>query len=283
MIRFLVKSAVLGTLATGTLWMTVGPQQVKSWVRDGKKAVQEQIDEYQGMDRRLRKIEGEIGDLDQEIKRLKETAYKAEVEVKNLEEEVAQREEDLTGLKTNLEKAHHLLDSDMNSFRIGGINYTRGEVEGDVEAKIELYNVQQSTLAHLRETLMTHRNALTMARENVKRGEVVKVDLQSQVRLLRAKLQRFEARKVYHEAVAADFDAQEFNTDIGQCRKLISEFEDQLVVKNKLLDESLRVDPKSHVAGIDYQAPERAEDVMTRLSLILDGDSEATLVVIEDR
>ena len=283
MIRFISKAVVLGSLATGTLWMTVGPDQIQDWFKDGKKAVQEQINEYQGMGAELRKIEQKVHKLDREIQQLTESAYKAEIDVKELEQEIEERQSSLDRLKLNLEKANALLAAEANHYRIGGLEYTRDEVQRDVQDKIELYKVQKTTLAHMRETLMIRRNALTMARENVTRGKEVRTELKEQTRLLAAKLKRYEARRVYSEAVASDFDAQEFNTEIGSARKLLASFDKKLKVKDRLLDEQLRVASESKLTGIDYNAPEGPKDVSSELSMILDDDRSASVLIVEKR
>ena len=55
-----------------------------------------------------------------------------------------------------------------------------------------------------------------------------------------AKLERYKARQYYAEAVAMDFDARDFNTEIGDARQSLAKFEQKLDIKNQLLDE--RVD-----------------------------------------
>lgn len=284
MIRFLSKTAVLGTLATGTLWLTVGPDQIKDWVSDGKDAVQQQISEYQGMGAELRKVEKKVQKLDREIQDLAESAYKAEIDVKELEEDLDDRQSSIERLRVNLGKANALLGSEADYFAIGGIEYSRREVERDVQDKIELYKVQKSTLSHMRETLMIRRNALTMARENVVRGKEVRTELTEQVRLLAAKLKRYEARKIYSEAVTCDFDAQEFNTEIGSARKLLAQFDKKLKVKDRLLDEQLKIASESKLTGIDYDAPEVKGDLSSELSMILDdGRSAPSVLIVEKR
>ncbi len=281
MFRFLFKSALLGTGALIALGLAYGPDQLRSWVREGKQAVKEQISEYQGMSKELRTIQRRVDELDGEIRKLKESAVRSEIEVRNLEEEVEQRESSLNHLEGNLEKANVLLGGDATCYMIGGVSYTRGEVEGDVQDKIELFKVQQSTHQHLRETLMAHRNALALAKENVARGEVVRTELRSKVRLLEAQLKRFEAKKVYHEAVAKDFITNEFNTGLGEARKLLADFENKLAVKNRMLDEQMKVETTSKVTGIDYSEPERPADVRAQLSMILHGEGNSAILVVE--
>lgn len=283
MLKFLFKGAMLGCTALVALGLTYGPDQVKSWIRQGKKAVKDQIDEYKGMSAELRTIQRRVDALDGEIQKLKEGAIRSESDLKNLEVEVEQRESSLNSMQGNLEKANVLLGSDAARFLICGVSYSRNEVEQDVQDKIELFKVQKGTLDHLRETLMTQRNALALAQENVGRGEAVRTELISKVRLLDAQLKRYEAKRVYHEAVAHDFSTSTFNTGLGEARKLLADFESKLTVKNRLLDEQLKVETKSKVSGIDYSEKERATDVRSELSFVLSGSQDQSVLVVDKR
>jgi septal ring factor EnvC (AmiA/AmiB activator) len=276
MIKFLMRSVFLGALSAGALFAFGGTDQVMGWFQDSRQAVTEKINEFQGMSAELRKIESRVGRLDKEIQSLKENAIREDVEVRNLEQEVSDREEALERLRTNLEKANTLIETESDFFRIGGETYSRIEVERDVADKIRLYKVQEETMAHLRQTHMTHRNALALARENVNRGEAVRAELSSKVRLLKAKLERYKAREVYAEAVATDFDAQEFNTAMGETRSLFAKFETKLEVKNRMLDQRKKISNNSQVTGIDYEAPEKAPvDVRSELSRLLGNEVPA--------
>jgi len=229
---------------------------VIAWARQGKETIKNEISEIQGMSAELRSIEGRIGDLEGEVRRLKESAIREEVEVQHLDAETQQRQKQVEKLKANLEKAQSLLTSGGERFRIGNAEYTRSEVERDVADKIELYKVQQETLGQLHATLDTHRSALAIARENVSRGDALKGELASKVRLLQAKLEKHRAREVYADAVATDFDARDINTEIGEVRSLFAKFETKLEVKSRMLDERMKVSSNSRVSGIDYEAKE---------------------------
>lgn len=280
MFKFLFRSAMLGATALVALGVTYGPEKVRSWVRHGRQAVKEQFNEFQGMSAELRSIRQRVDELDGEIRKLKENSLHTQIDVQSLEKEVQDREQALGTLEANLQQANVLLGSEAGQFMICGVSYSRGEVEQDVQAKIELYKVQKGTLEHLRETLMAQRNALALAAENVTRGESVRSELLAKVRLLEAQLRRYEAKKVYHEAVANDFNTTEFNTGLGEARKLLADFESKLAVKNQLLDEQLKVEARSTVTGIDYNAREaQTRDLRSQLSDLFQVKAPELLVL----
>ena len=108
----------------------------------------------------------------------------------------------------------------------------------------------------------------------------VREDLVGKVALLQAKVEKYKARQVYAETVTLDFDARDFNTEIGEARQSLAKFEQKLEVKNRMLDEKLKVavSGKSVVSGIDYtKTAQQAEmDIQEQLSELLFGTASDT-------
>ena len=283
MFKFIGKTLILGGLGAGALGCLYGKDQLLSWVHQGKQEIAAKIDEIQGMKGELRGIESRVRSLEGEIRDLREHAITEEVEVQRIDQEATDRQAGLDRLKKNLEKAQALLASAGDRYVIGGVSYARTDVERDVAEKLDLFQVQTETLGQLRQTLEVRRGALAMARENVTRGESLKVELTGKLRLLEAKLEKQRAREIYAEAVTGDFDAAEFQTEIGEVRSLCAKFESKLEVKGRLLDERLRVAGGAKPAGIDYESKEpAANDVKERLSRLFGPLPEppATVVLV---
>lgn len=278
MFKFIGKSIVLSALGIGALGLLYGKDQVMTWARQGKEKIKTEINEMQGMNSELRSIEARVGSLETEVRGLRENAIREEVEVQHLESETQERSKNLDHLKSNLEKAQTLLTSGAERFRIGRVDYSRADVERDVADKIELYKVQQETLDQLTATLETHKSAVALAHENVARGEALKVELAGKVRLLQAKLEKHRAREVYADAVACDFDANDFNSQIGEVRQLFAKFETKLEVKSRMLDERMKVAVGTHVNGIDYEAKESSvsKNVVDQLNELFAAKPAAT-------
>lgn len=278
MIRFVLKSALLTALAAGVAAATFGTSTVAHWAKESTERVTSHFQEIQGLEPELRRIEEKVANLDDEIIELKELAFREEVEIRQLRTDIADRETTIESLRSNLERADSLLETELSTFKIRGITYTRHEVEKDVEDKMRLYQVQRDTMRQLRETLNTRENALAIAQENAQRGAVLREELTGQVRLLQAQLERYHAREVYADAVANDFDTQKFNSGIGEARQALAKFEHKLEVKNRMLDDRMRIAHGSEsVAGIDYHAPaETATALREELSLLLRGDELPT-------
>ena len=87
MFRFIGKTILLGAVGAGALGLLYGKDQVIAWARQGKETIKNEISEIQGMSAELRSIEGRIGDLEGEVRRLKESAIREEVEVQHFDAE----------------------------------------------------------------------------------------------------------------------------------------------------------------------------------------------------
>jgi chromosome segregation ATPase len=285
MFKLIGKTLVLGGLSAGALGCLYGKDQVLAWFQQGKQEIVAKIDELQGMKGELNSIESRVQSLEGEIRELREHSISEQIEVKRLEQEAADRQGALDRLKKNLEKAQSLLATAGERFVIGGVSYARAEIERDVAEKLDLWQVQQDTLAQLKQTLEVRQGALALAKENVTRGEALRGELTGKLRLLAAKLEKHRAREIYAEAVAGDFDAAEFQTTIGEVRQACAKFEGKLEVKDRMLDERMRVASGGKPAGIDYESPEpAATDISERLSRLLGPVVEPPpQVVVVDR
>lgn len=274
----LIKWAIAGAVvASGALFL-VGSDRLRLYAEHGKRVVQEKISEVTGLEGQLDAINGKIQNLDQEIVKLKEKMIEQRIDVSTLRETVDVKEAQLGKLKNNLEKASRLLSDPRDQFVIGRIAYTRHEVEVDAEEKLHSYQLQADSVKNMKETLKMKENALTISQENVAHGESLKAELEAKVRLLGAKLERYRAKQVLVEATATTIPTEELKTELGSAHAMLLEFEKQLEVKDRVLDERMKLAPEKaeHVSGIDYDATaEDTADIATMIQRYFSGDVPA--------
>jgi hypothetical protein len=193
-----------------------------------------------------------------------------QVDVEYLEDLIGEKDESHQKLESALERASELLEEGRESYRIGGRTYDRDEVERDAAEKLKIYKIQGETLDNLKETQRTKQSTLEMARSNVANAECVKAELIAKVRFLKADLEKYKAKEIFAESVNSGDLAAEFTTEIGKTHKLLAEFEKQLEIKDRILDERIRVNGE-YVGGIDYTAPkiDSDGDVASEIQAIL--------------
>lgn len=266
----LFRIGLLTTLVGGSAFALVGPERIKMFVLDGKESILSALDEVQGMESRLKMIKSEIGDLNDEMRRLREEAVRHRVETERLEEDVFVRGQSLERRAATLEKASVLLAGQDDSFEIGGRIYSRTEVERDASEKLALYNVQAETLENLQQTLATKKKAQGLAEENVGRAKVLRTQMASKVTLLEAELQKYRAKETFAATVEEAVDTSDLDSDLARARELIKSFEQELEVQDRMLDERLNSNPATTSGGIDYEVFEaKGGDLVEQIQAVL--------------
>jgi len=256
----LFRLGMLATLIGGSAFALVGPERIKQVFSDGKESVLEAIDATQSMESKLKQIHKQIASLDKETRDLKEEAIRRRVEAERLAVEVDEREHTLAKRAAVLERVSDLLAEGRDQYVIGRTVYSRGEIERDATEKLSLYNVQSETLKSLKETLETKQKAMEIARDNVGRAAALRIELQSKVGLLEAQLQKYRAKENFAATVDEVLDLSELDSDLARARELIQAFEQDLEVKDRMLDERLNGSPEQPRSGIDYEVLDQQEE-----------------------
>lgn len=250
----LFRLGLLTTLVGGSTVALVGSDRLKSLYESGKDTVLTAIDEVQGMESKLKEIRREIDGLDHESRELKEQAVRRRVESEQLRGEIDERQAALDKRKRVLEQVAEMLKENRDTIVIGRTVFSRSEVEQDAAEKLALYDLQTETLRSLRETLATKEKAQAIAEENVGRAAALRVDLASRVGLLEARLQKYRAKQAFAATVDDISDTADLDSDLAHARELMKEFEKDLEVKDRVLDEKLKGGTDQPRQGIDYDA-----------------------------
>ncbi|MFH0947158.1 MAG: hypothetical protein V2A76_18375 [Planctomycetota bacterium] len=272
----LFRLGMLATLIGGSTFALVGPERIKAVFDEGKDSVLEAIDGAQSMESKLTQIRKQISSLDTETRDLKEQAIRRRVEAERLSVEVEERESALAKRAVVLEKVSDLLAEGRDQYVIGRTVYGRAEIEKDAAEKLGLYTVQAETLKSLKETLATKQKALAISQENVGRAAALRIELASKVGLLEAQLQKFRAKETFAATVEEVLDFSELDSDLARARELIQNFEQDLEVKDRMLDERMSGNSEQPAGGIDYETLQQSEeDLVGRIQHALGGGTRA--------
>lgn len=269
----LFRLGMLATLVGGSAFALVGPERIKMYFDHGKQSVLDAIDGAQSMESKLELIRTQIEGLDDESRRLRKESIERRVETDRLELEVAEREKALETRSAVLKRVSDLLAEGKGEYVIGRTVYTRAEVERDAAEKLSLYDVQVATVKSLKETLATKQKAQEIAAENVGRAQALRAELASKVQLLEAELQKHRAKETFAATVDELVDTSELDSDLARARELIQEFEKDLEVQVRMLDERLQQGADQPAGGIDYEPLENGadEDLVGQIRRALDA------------
>jgi hypothetical protein len=250
--KTIIKFSIFTVLAVTSVFAILNWDSFKVFADTGKRMIENKINEAQSMETKLSLLQTRITGLDKEIYDLKTEVIRRKVDVEYMGKIVSDKESALFELKDALKQASTLLEDHRDSYVIGRRKYTFEEVARDAEEKLKLCRIQEETLKNLKRTLDTKLKTLALAEENVIKGEGMKGELTAKLKFLKAQVERFKAKEVYAETIKVeDPTSQEFKTLIGKTQKMLAEFEKQLAVKDRLLDERIRLSG-DYVGGIDY-------------------------------
>jgi chromosome segregation ATPase len=254
----------------------------KLFADTGKRIIEKKINEAQSMETKLNLLETKIQGLDEEILELKTEVVRRKVDVEYMERILTEKELAQANLKDSLESASALLERKRDHYMIGHRRYSFEDVARDAEEKMKLYKIQEETLNNLKRTLDTKQKTLAIAEQNVAKGEGIKAELNAKINFLSAQVERYKAKEVYAETVKTDDPTVEFKTLIGQTQKMLSDFETQLKVKDRLLDERIRLGG-DYVGGIDYsnENASDSEDIAGEISMYFKADRKASVAMEE--
>lgn len=250
--KTIIKFSIFAILSFTSAVALLNWDSFKVFANTGKNMIEQKINEAQSMETKLSLLQTQIQGLDKEIVELKTQVVRRKVDVEYMERLISEKELALMNLKETLEHASKLLEQKRDTYVIGFRRYTFEEVSRDAVEKMKLYKVQEETLNNLKRTLDTKRKTQMLAEQNVAKGESIKSELLAKVKFLKAQVDRYKAKEVYAETVKVNEPGVEFKTLIGKTQKMLSEFEKQLEVKDRLLDERIRLNG-DYVGGIDYK------------------------------
>jgi len=252
--KTLFKMGVLVVVIGVVVGALVFPDKLALYAGTGKRFIEEKIDEAQSMETKLALLETKVAGLDDEIVRLKEEVIRRKVDVESIEGMIESKSAAHERLRRGLERASELLAEGKGEYDICGRIYSREEVSRDAADKLRIFKIQSETLRNLQTTLETKLRTLEMAEANVDRGESVKTELVAKLRCLQADVEKYKAKQIYAETLNTDDSTAELNTELGLTQKMIAEFEKKLQVKDRILDEKIRVN-NDYIGGIDYESP----------------------------
>lgn len=272
MFSLITRIGLFGTLGVGSAVAFLGGDRVKLYYDNAKESIVSAIDEAQGMEAKLGLIRTQINSLDQEERRLKKDAIRNSVELDALRLDIDARRASVARQAELLEKVSNMLADGAAHYTIAGRTYDRAAVERDAAEKLAIYTVQKDTLASLEETLSTKEKAQLMAAENVGRASALRVELKAQVSLLEAKLEKYRAKQNFAATVEEVVDTDQIDSALARAKEMMRDFNQDLEVKDRMLDEQLKGAQKPVETGISYDAPTSAgEDLAMRIRAAIGG------------
>lgn len=171
-----------------------------------------------------------VEELMPEIRHSMHVIAEQQVEVEHLSEQVAAREARLEKQKETILSMRTDLDDTQNvSFRYAGHEYTKKEVEKDLDRRFKRFKAANDTIKSDRQILSARQKTLEANREKLENMLSAKRDLEVQIAQLEARFKAVEAAETVSQLAIDD-------SDLNRAKTLIRELNKQLDVKEKLMD-----------------------------------------------
>jgi len=232
---------VVGSLGVATTW---------SYIKTGWRKVGTSIREATPIAFDLERLNGELKDLEPEIRRNMGVVAQLEVETENLEQDIARLEEGQAQSLAEMKKLREVLGEAKSQYQFAGQVYKRNEVEADLARRMDRYEVREAELAAKKQLLVERQRHLESAKKKVEAYRQQYDQLKLKAESLAGQLKALEATQSAG-SVAVD------QSRLGRAKELAKEIETRIRVAQRMLDAEQRAEGEIPVNVDDRPVTER--------------------------
>lgn len=202
----------------------------------------------------LERLKVMIRDLEPEVRRNQQVVVQLEVEVESLERDVAEMKRMQEAAVAQMKKLREVLQGHVSQVRFGGQDYSRAEVERDLQRRLDRYEEQASQLAAKEQLLEERRRMLAAATDKV-------TEYRRQYEQLVAKAERLQAELKLLEAAQAAGGLEFDPSRLAQTKQLAQGVEKRIRISQRLVDSQRQPAGEIPVEAETRPAAERFDDL----------------------
>jgi len=218
----MLKKLILGTVAVTTLGSIVVGKDLWSYARSGFLAARDHVRHEVPIEFEITRARHEIEHLLPEVRRSLHIIAEGQVEIARLQESIQRRTDSLVEQEHSIRDLSSDLRRDDTRYTYAGRNYSRREVERDLNERFQRYRIAEETVKRDQQVLTAKEKALAANRETLE-------TMLSQRKRLEAELERLDAR---WRTVQARQQIQGLSIDDSRLNRVRS----QIVMLEKRLD-----------------------------------------------
>ncbi|HPU07960.1 MAG TPA: hypothetical protein PLO20_15600 [Thermogutta sp.] len=211
---------VVGGLGLGTTW---------SYIKTFWRGVGKEIREATPIAFDLERLNGDLKDLEPEIRRNLSILATLEVDVENLQKNIAEVEKEQSKAMAEMRKLREALAEEKTEYEFGGQLYTRRDVEANLAKRMDRYQARKVELEAARQLLAEKQRNLEATRRKVEAYQAQYRQLTAQAESLAAQLKTLEASQA---AGTVTIDGSR----LSRAKELAKEIERRIRVAQKILD-----------------------------------------------
>lgn len=224
-----LKKILLGSFAALGIGTFIFGQDVYSYVTTFGNEVRNTVKSNVSLDFEVKRARELVEDLVPQIHNSYHVISEQQVDVEYIEKEIRDKEEGIKVQEKAISKLNDDLKSGKNQFVYASHTYTSNEVKQDLARRFERFKTAKKALEHDRKILEARKKTLIANEKQLNALLSTKKDLEVKIEELESRLKSLEAQ----EAISTiNID----NSQLTRAKKLISDLNKQLDVKEKMLD-----------------------------------------------
>lgn len=226
---FWLKRGLIGAAAAAVLGTLVFGRDVFSYAKTFGCQARDAVKAEVPIEFEIERARGMVENLVPDIRKCMHVIAEEEVNVEHLSKEINTAEGDLRKQKEQILALQRDVGQGRQTYQYASRTYTSNEVKRDLAARFERYKTAEATLASKREVLTAREKSVSAGREKLDGMLSAKRDLEVQLENLDARLKTVQAAQT---ASSVQLD----DSQLARAKKLISELNKQLDVRQRMLD-----------------------------------------------
>lgn len=225
----MIKKGLLGLAVAGLLGTFVFGTEAVSYLRAGCRNVKNAVKAEVPIEFEAERAQTLVERLVPDIRQCMHVVAEQQVDLENLQTLLTQKEADLTKQKEAILALRTDLGTGKGSFVYARHSYTASDVRRDLASRFERFKAAEEILAADRKILTAREQALAANREKLESMMQAKKELEVKLEQLQARIHTVKAAETVSQLAIDD-------SNLSNARKLISELNKQLDVKQRILD-----------------------------------------------
>lgn len=271
----MLKKVILGSLAAAAVGTMVFGWEVMSYVRTSAANVRDAVQSEVPLEFQIDRAQQMVDNLEPDIRKCMEVIAGQQVDIDHLTGEIARKEKAMADQKAAILALRSDLRSGKEKVVYASRSYSPDDIRRDLEKRFERFKSAEETLMRDQQLLDARRTALQANQDKLSAMLTAKQELEVEIAQL-------EARAKTMEAAESVTSLQIDDSQLNRAKKLITELNRKLDVKEKMLDaegkftglipvEAVTEGPKSDIG----------EEIDSYFDREAAGDTQDTEIVLE--
>ncbi|MEI8019461.1 MAG: hypothetical protein WCH39_14750 [Schlesneria sp.] len=263
----MLKRSLIGLALAGLLGTFVFGREAVSYVRTGLHNIRGAVKAEVPVKFEIERAQTLVNQLGPDIRLCMHSVAEQQVDIENRRTTLAQKEADLNKQKEAILTLRSDVKSGKPAFVYASHSYTASDVKRDLASRFERFKAAEEVLSADRQILAAREKTLAANREKLDNLLKSRKEIEVQLEQLQARANTVNAAEAVSKLSIDD-------SNLSNARKLISELNKQLDVKQKMLD----VEGKFvGLIPVESTAPVVTADIDKQIDAYFGEASEATI------